>query len=70
MLEKNVAFNVEGIVNEDTSDIIKNAVEQLNGILEVSVYPETKRVTVEFDEERLSEETIKGTIEDAGFMVR
>ncbi|MGI6049688.1 MAG: heavy-metal-associated domain-containing protein [Acetivibrionales bacterium] len=70
MLEKNVAFNVEGIVNEDTSDIIKNAVEQLNGILEVSVYPETKRVTVEFDEERLSEETIKGTIEDAGFIVR
>ena len=33
MLEKNVAFNVEGIVNEDTSDIIKNTVEQLMGFL-------------------------------------
>ncbi len=70
MLENNIAYNVEGIIDENTSSIIKDAVEQLNGVIEVAVYTETKRVTIEYDEERLSEDIIKGTIEDAGFTVK
>ena len=70
MLENNIAYNVEGIIDENTSSIIKDAVKQLNGVIEVAVYTETKRVTIEYDEERLSEDIIKGTIEDAGFTVK
>ena len=70
MLENNIAYNVEGIIDENTASIIKDAVEQLNGVIEVAVYTETKRVTIEYDEERLSEDIIKGTIEDAGFTVK
>lgn len=70
MIEKNVAFNVDGNIDENISCSLKERLEKLNGVIEVAVYTETKRVTVEFDEERLSEDTIKGIIEDAGLTLR
>jgi copper chaperone CopZ len=42
----------------------------LNGVVEVIIDINAKRVAVEYDEERLSDETIKGTIDDAGFEVK
>lgn len=42
----------------------------LNGVIEVIVDINTRRVVVEYDEERLSAEVIRGTIEDAGFEVK
>lgn len=70
MAEQNVAFNVDGMTDDSSAETIKKAIAKLNGVLEVIVNIDAKRVAVEFDEERLSEDIIKGTIEDAGFNVK
>lgn len=70
MSEQNIAFNVEGIISNDSAESLKNSINMLNGVIEVIIDIKAKRVAVEYDEERLSDETIKGTIEDAGFEVK
>jgi len=70
MADQNIAFTVEGITSEDDAESINNSLNMLNGVVGVIVDINAKRVVVEFDEERLSAEIIKGTIEDAGFEVK
>lgn len=70
MAEQNIAFNVEGMTSEGSVELIKNSLNMLNGVIEVIVDINTRRVVVEYDEERLSAEVISGTIEDAGFEVK
>ena len=70
MSEQNIAFNVEGITSNESAESLKNSLNMLNGVVEVIIDINAKRVAVEYDEERLSYETIKGTIEDAGFEVK
>ena len=70
MSEQNIAFNVEVIISNDSAESLKNSINMLNGVVEVIIDINAKRVAVEYDEERLSDETIKGTIEDAGFEVK
>lgn len=70
MSEQNIAFNVEGITSNESAESLKNSINMLNGVVEVIIDINAKRVAVEYDEERLSDETIKGTIEDAGFEVK
>lgn len=70
MAEQNIAFNVEGMTSEDSAESINNSLTMLNGVIEVIVDINARRVAVEYDEERLSAEIIKGTIEDAGFEVK
>ncbi|NLE25055.1 MAG: heavy-metal-associated domain-containing protein [Clostridiaceae bacterium] len=70
MADQNIAFNVEGMISEDAAESINNSLTMLNGVVDVIIDINAKRVVVEFDEERLSAEIIKGTIEDAGFEVK
>ncbi|NLL66364.1 MAG: heavy-metal-associated domain-containing protein [Clostridiaceae bacterium] len=70
MAEQNVAFSVEGIDNDNSAELIKNSITMLNGVVAVIIDINAKRVVVEYDEERLSADIIKGTIEDAGFEVK
>lgn len=70
MAEQNIAFNVEGMTSEGSVEFIKSSLNMLNGVIEVIVDINTRRVVVEYDEERLSAEVIRGTIEDAGFEVK
>lgn len=70
MAVQNIAFNVEGITSEDSVEMIKKSLIVLNGVFDVIVDMNAKRVAVEYDEERLSVEIIKGTIEDTGFNVK
>lgn len=70
MAVQNIAFNVEGMKDNNSSDTIKNSLTVLNGIFDVIVDLDAKRVAVEYDEERLSAEIIKETIEDSGFNVK
>lgn len=70
MSEQNIAFNVEGITSNESAESLKNSLNMLNGVIEVIIDIKAKRVAVEYDEERLSDETIKGTIDDAGFEVK
>ena len=70
MSEQNIAFNVEGMSCENCARSIKNALMQLNGVYNVIVDIETKRVAIEYDDERLNDEIIRETIEDRGFKIR
>ncbi len=70
MSSQHIAFNVDGMTCEHCVHTIKAALTQLNGVYEVIVDLSTKRVVVEYDDERLYTETLKGTIEDAGYKVR
>ncbi|MDI9514341.1 MAG: heavy-metal-associated domain-containing protein [Clostridiaceae bacterium] len=70
MQSEHIAFNVEEMSCEHCVKTIKERVSRLNGVYEVLVDLEGKRVVVEYDSERLDAETIKGTIEDAGYTVK
>lgn len=70
MADQNIAFNVEGMISEDAAESINNSLTMLNGVVDVIIDINAKRVVVEYDEERLSADIIKGTIEDAGFEVK
>ncbi|MCX7773618.1 MAG: copper ion binding protein [Clostridia bacterium] len=70
MANQHIAFNVEDMSCEHCVKSIKAAVTQLNGVYEVIVDLKTKRVAVEYDDERLDADTLKGTIEDTGYKVR
>ncbi|NLX63635.1 MAG: heavy-metal-associated domain-containing protein [Clostridiaceae bacterium] len=70
MAEQNIAFNIEGMISEDSAQLIKNYLSILNGVIEVIVDINTRRVVVEYDEERLSAGIIREKIEDAGFKVK
>ena len=59
MAEQNIAFNVEGMTSEGSVELIKNSLNMLNGVIEVIVDINTRRVVVEYDEERLSAEVIR-----------
>jgi copper chaperone len=48
---------------------IENAVKELSGIKQVNADPNTKKVTVDFDEKTVSIDDIKSVIEDAGYEV-
>ncbi len=70
MSEQNIAFNVEGMSCQHCAENIKNALTKLNGVYNVIVDLESKRVAIEYDDERLSADILKGTIEDIGYNVR
>jgi len=69
-MSEHAAFIVEGMSCEHCVKAIKEAVSRLNGVYEVLVDLEAKRVVVEYDAERLDQGTIRGTIEDAGYKVK
>lgn len=46
---------------------IESAVKELEGIEKINADPETKKVTVEFDESSITIEDIRHAIEDAGY---
>jgi len=48
---------------------IENAVKELSGIKSVNADPNSKKVTVDFDENQVSLDDIKSVIMDAGYEV-
>ena len=69
-MSQHVTLNVEGMSCQHCVSAIKSSLTQLNGVLDVIVDLEAKRVAVEYDAERLDLNTIKGTIEDTGYTIR
>lgn len=63
-------LNVEGMSCSHCENSVKKAVGGLNGVKSVAVDLKGKKVTIEFDQEKVSVETIKGAIEDQGYDVR
>ena len=63
-------LNVEGMSCSHCENSVKKAAGALNGDLNVTVDLKGKKVSVEFDSDKVSLETIKDTIEDQGYDVR
>lgn len=60
-------IGVEGMSCDHCAQTIKNAVAELTGIRQVSVNLEDKKVSVDFDENRVGLDEISAKITQAGF---
>lgn len=63
-------LNVEGMSCSHCENAVKKSVGALSGVDNVAVDLAGKKVTVEFDPEKVSVNTIKDTIEDQGYDVK
>ncbi|NJD02622.1 MAG: copper ion binding protein [Ruminiclostridium sp.] len=70
MGKENVIFTVPDISCSHCESVIKKAVGKLNGVENVFVDINSKKVSVEYDEAKVSVDTIKVTIEDQGYGVK
>ena len=66
----NEVLNVEGMSCSHCENSVKMAVGALNGVHSVTVDLKSKKVSVEFDSDKVSIGTIKDTIEDQGYDVK
>lgn len=62
-------LNVEGMSCSHCENAVKKSVGALNGVGSVAVDLKGKKVTVEFDPEKVTVSTIKDAIEDQGYEV-
>lgn len=62
-------LNVNGMSCEHCVKAVKGAVGSLNGVDSVNVDLQGKKVTVEFDSEKVAATQIKDAIEDQGYDV-
>ncbi|MGI6777263.1 MAG: copper chaperone CopZ [Acetivibrionales bacterium] len=70
MKDKNIILTVSGMSCRQCVSNIEKAVGSLNGVSGVNVDLNSRKVSVEFDNEKLSLNTIKDVIEDQGYEVK
>jgi len=70
MRRENVIFTVPAMSCSHCESTIKKAVGELNGVENVLIDLNSKKVSVEYDEDKVSVDTIKVTIEDQGYDVK
>lgn len=70
MAEQNILLTVSGMSCQHCVKSIKNAVGSLNGVESVNVDLDSRKVSVVFDDEKVSLQTIKDVIEDQGYEVK
>lgn len=63
-------LTVDGMSCSHCENAVKNSVGKLNGVESVNVDLGSKKVSVEYDSEKVDINTIKDTIEDQGYDVR
>jgi len=63
-------LNVEGMSCSHCENAVKKSVGGLNGVKSVTVDLKGKKVTVEYDPDKVTIGIIKDTIEDQGYDVR
>jgi copper chaperone len=64
------SLKVEGMSCSHCENSVKKSVGALNGVEKVIVDLKAKKVTIEYDFERVNIQTIKDTIEDQGYEVK
>lgn len=64
-----VSLNVEGMSCGHCVNAIKNALGELDGIVEVDVNLEEKKVNVEYDNSKITIDKIKEVIDEEGYEV-
>jgi copper chaperone len=64
------SLKVEGMSCSHCENSVKKSVGALNGVEKVIVDLKAKKVTIEYDFEKVNIQTIKDTIEDQGYEVK
>ncbi len=62
-------LNVNGMSCSHCENAVKKAVGALSGVANVSVDLQEKKVTIEYDPEKVTVDQIKNAIEDQGYEV-
>ncbi len=70
MARETKTLNVEGMSCSHCENAVKKSVGALNGVSLVTVDLKDKKVTVDYDSERVKLEAIKEAIEDQGYEVK
>ncbi len=70
MAKETKILNVEGMSCSHCENAVKKSVGGLDGVSSVSVDLKGKKVTVEFNPEKVTVNAIKDTIEDQGYDVK
>lgn len=70
MVNEIKTLNVEGMSCSHCENAVKKSVGGLNGVISVEVDLKGKKVTVEYDPDKVTVDTIKDTIEDQGYDVK
>lgn len=70
MSNEHVIFNVDGMTGPQEAEAIKTVLSIMNGVVTVMADVDLKRIAVEYDAERMHTDTLRGTIEDAGYKVK
>lgn len=70
MSKQVISLNVEGMSCSHCENSVKKSVGALNGVEKVEVDLKGKKVTVDFDSEKVQLQNIKNTIEDQGYDVK
>ncbi|MGI6747693.1 MAG: copper chaperone CopZ [Anaerovoracaceae bacterium] len=66
---KKIMLHVEGMSCSHCVNAVNGAVSSLNGVLNVNVELEEKAVIVEYDDDKITLDSIKEAIEDQGYEV-
>lgn len=63
-------FTVPGMSCNHCENSIKTALMRLNGVEIVNIALDNKKVSVEYESSKISDELLRNTIEDEGFEVK
>lgn len=69
MAESRATFTVRRVESDEQAEEVAAAVRDVEGVMGVSVDPETGEATVRYDEEFLAEEPILDAVREAGYDV-
>ena len=64
---KEIILNIEGMHCTGCSNRLTKVLNNIDGVESAEVRFETKKATIKYDESKVSVETIKAEIEEAGF---
>jgi len=67
---KKITINIEGMHCPSCEMLIKDSLEEFDGVKMVSVSHKTGKATVEFDEKIIDEAKIKKIIKNEGYKVK
>lgn len=67
---KTVILNIEGMMCGHCEQRVHTAVSKLAGVVECKVSAKENNATIQFDESKVSEDTIKATIDEIGYDVK
>lgn len=57
-------------LSDDCTETLKHALTRINGVENVILDVDNKKISIEYDDEKINEQLIRETIEDEGYEVK